>query len=193
MSGVEVQAAKYCRRPARWAQSARRAAAVPLSVHRCDHQVHEPPRPRSSVDVRPSGRLPSSRSACRTQLRIAPAEGSNFWASSSGVRPARTSSTMRCRNSVEYGGRVLGIVDTFLLLRGYVSTKAGQLHDFILSWCGHCDRTSSLIAQALCDCRASDRAPGAYQIADIGEPVGRGHTVDERPRRSDQAAARARR
>ena len=44
---------------------------------------------RSSV-VSPSLRTPSSRSACLTQVRIAPAEGSNSRASSSGLRPDRT-------------------------------------------------------------------------------------------------------
>ena len=47
--------------------------------------------------------------AWTTQLRMAAAEGSNLRASSSGERPARTSSTMRPRNSSGYGGRVLGI------------------------------------------------------------------------------------
>src|SRR5262245_1642650 len=64
---------------------------------------------RSSV-VRPSWRRPSFRSACATQFRIAWADGSNSCASSSGVRPARTSSTIRRRNSAGYGGRDLGIL-----------------------------------------------------------------------------------
>ena len=45
-----------------------------------------------SALVRPSSRRPSSRSAWRTQIRIDCAEGWNSLASSSGVRPARTSS-----------------------------------------------------------------------------------------------------
>ena len=46
-----------------------------------------------------SSRRPSSRSACATQLRIACAEGSNSFASCSGVRPARISSIICRRNS----------------------------------------------------------------------------------------------
>ena len=57
---------------------------------------------RSAV-VRPSARRPASRSAWRTQLRLAWADGSNSSPSDSGVRPARTRSTSRRRNSPEYG------------------------------------------------------------------------------------------
>ena len=53
---------------------------------------------RSAV-VKPSARRPSSRSTWATQLPIACAEGSNPLASSSGVRPARTSSTISRRSS----------------------------------------------------------------------------------------------
>ena len=49
----------------------------------------------SSKLVRPSSRRPSSRSAWRTQLRIADAEHSNSRASSPGARPVRTSSTAK--------------------------------------------------------------------------------------------------
>ena len=52
---------------------------------------------------RSSGRWPSSRSAWRTQLRIAWAVGSNSSPSDSGVRPARTKSTIRRRNPAAYG------------------------------------------------------------------------------------------
>ena len=71
---------------------------------------------RSAV-VKPSFLRPSSRSACRTQFRIAWADGSNSRASSSAVRPARTSSTIWRRNSAGYGGRVLGIIVSFRLSR----------------------------------------------------------------------------
>ena len=40
----------------------------------------------------PSRRTPSSRSACITQLRTVWPEGSNSWASESGLRPVRTNS-----------------------------------------------------------------------------------------------------
>jgi hypothetical protein len=52
----------------------------------------------SSV-VRPSERCPASISACLNQLRMLSAVGSNSSASSFGVRPARTSSTICWRNS----------------------------------------------------------------------------------------------
>ena len=52
-----------------------------------------------SAPVNPSARRPASRSACATQFRIACAEGSNSRDSSSGVRPAPTSSIICARNS----------------------------------------------------------------------------------------------
>src|SRR5262245_1519173 len=89
---------------------------------------------RSSV-VSPSVRSPTSRTACFTQLRIACAEGSNWRASSSGVRPLRTSSTIRCRNSGAYGGWLFGIVDLPFRPNDGVSTKPGQLHHlFLVRW-----------------------------------------------------------
>src|SRR5437667_3941658 len=81
---------------------------------------------RSSV-VRPSWRWPSSRSAWATQLRIDCAVGSNFSASSSGFRPARTISTSRRLNSGGYGTWDLGIVNSSSLERDLVSTKPGAL------------------------------------------------------------------
>jgi hypothetical protein len=72
-------------------------------------------------------RSPASRAACFTQLRIACAEGSNWRANSSGVRPVRTNSMIRCRNSGEYGGWLFGIVDLPFRPNDGVSTKAGQL------------------------------------------------------------------
>jgi len=81
---------------------------------------------RSSV-VNPSWRCPSSRSACRTQFRMHWAEGSNWRANSSGVRPFRTSSTIRCRYSGGYGRWLFGIVDLLFRPNHGVSTKPGQL------------------------------------------------------------------
>src|SRR3989442_714175 len=81
-----------------------------------------------STVVSPSWRRPASRSACRTQFRIAWAEGSNCRPSSSGVRPFRTSSTMRCRNSAGYRRWLFGIVDAPFRPNHGVSTKPGQLH-----------------------------------------------------------------
>src|ERR1700730_1626847 len=65
--------------------------------------------------------------------------GSNSRASSSGLRPARTRSTICRRNSGEYGGRVLGIGSTSGE-RLSVSTKPGQsqshiyMRRFVLGW-----------------------------------------------------------
>src|ERR1700758_2179038 len=56
--------------------------------------------------------------------------GSNSRARSSGLRPARTRSTICRRNSGEYGGRVLGIGSTSGE-RLRVSTKPGQSHPSI--------------------------------------------------------------
>src|SRR5207245_4638718 len=56
------------------------------------------------------------------------ATNSNFSASSSGFRPARTISTSRRLNSGRYGGRDLGIVNSSSLERDLVSTKPGALH-----------------------------------------------------------------
>ena len=60
---------------------------------------------RSTV-VSPSARRPSSRSPWRTQFRMVCPDGSNSCPSDSGVRPARTNSTNRCRNSSGYGAFV---------------------------------------------------------------------------------------
>ena len=81
---------------------------------------------RSAV-LGPSPRRPSSRSPCTTQLRIACAVGSNSRDNSSGLRPARTNSTIWRRNSGAYGGLDLGMVDTSSP-KGQVSTNSGQLH-----------------------------------------------------------------
>ena len=80
---------------------------------------------RSAV-LGPSPRRPSSRSACTTQLRIACAVGSNSRDNSSGLRPARTNSTIWRRNSSAYGGLDLGMVDTSSP-KGQVSTNSDQL------------------------------------------------------------------
>ena len=62
----------------------------------------------SSSVVKPPSPEPSSRSACCTQLRIDSGDGSNSLANYSGVRPARTNSTIWRRNSGAYGVCVLG-------------------------------------------------------------------------------------
>ena len=80
---------------------------------------------RSAV-LGPSPRRPSSRSPCTTQLRIACAVGSNSRDNSSGLRPARTNSTIWRRNSGAYGGLDLGMVDTSSP-KGQVSTNSDQL------------------------------------------------------------------
>jgi hypothetical protein len=72
-------------------------------------------------------RWPASSAACFTQFRIAWAEGSNCRPSSSGVRPFRTSSTSRARNSGEYGRWLFGIVVAPFCPNDGVSTKPGQL------------------------------------------------------------------
>src|SRR2546422_6852973 len=64
-----------------------------------------------------------------TQLRIDCAVGSNFSASSSGFRPARTISTSRRLNSGGYGTWDLGIVNSSSLERDLVSTKPGALQE----------------------------------------------------------------
>ena len=79
-----------------------------------------------SAALGPSPRRPSSRSPCTTQLRIACAVGSNSRDNSSGLRPARTNSTIWRRNSGAYGGLDLGMVDTSSP-KGQVSTNSGQL------------------------------------------------------------------
>src|SRR6202035_4365470 len=72
-----------------------------------------------------SSRRPSFRSAWATHARMEWPLGSNSRARSSGLRPARTRSTICRRNSGEYGGRVLGIGSTSGE-RLRVSTKPGQ-------------------------------------------------------------------
>jgi len=100
---------------------------------------------RSALES-PSLRRPSSRSACVSQLRMVWAEGSNSLASSSGVRPARTSSMICRRNSGGYGGRDFGIVDSFLP-KDRVSTKPGQLHPQDRTRCRECCRKGSTIGR----------------------------------------------
>src|SRR5271170_7409081 len=90
---------------------------------------------RSSL-VSPSRRLPASRSACATQLRIDWAVGSNSFASSSGLRPARTSSIILRRYSGAYRAWLLGIVALLLFphsasLHQTGSTPARVLYDLM--------------------------------------------------------------
>src|SRR3954463_13851601 len=80
---------------------------------------------RSAV-VRPPSPRPAFLENCATQFLIDCAVGSNSAASSSGVRPACTSSTSWRRNWGGYGNLVLAIVDS-LNANGPVSTKPGQL------------------------------------------------------------------
>jgi len=79
-----------------------------------------------SALVRPSSPAPPSRSACRTQFRMACDDGSYSSASDSGLRPAATSATSRRRSSGEYGGLLFGIVSSSSSIKD--STKPGQLH-----------------------------------------------------------------
>src|SRR5262249_41522308 len=67
---------------------------------------------RSSV-VRTSSRLPASASARSTHARIDCALHLNSFARSSGLRPARTRSTMVFLNSRGYGGWVLPMTDSY--------------------------------------------------------------------------------
>ena len=87
---------------------------------------------RSAV-LGPSPRRPSSRSACTTQLRIACAVGSNSRDNSSALRPARTNSTIWCRNSGAYGGLDLGMVDPSSP-KGQVSTNSDQIQYGECGW-----------------------------------------------------------
>jgi hypothetical protein len=80
-----------------------------------------------SAIVRPLVRRRSSHSAWQTKSRITWAVGSTSRASSTDVRPARTSSTLCRRNSGGHDGRLLGIADAFLP-KEKVSTRPGQLH-----------------------------------------------------------------
>src|SRR5262249_41117390 len=81
---------------------------------------------RSAV-VRPPSPRPALRSDCANQFLIDCAVGSNSRASSSGDRPARTSSTIWRRNSGGEAALVLPIVDSSNP-NSPVSTKPGQLH-----------------------------------------------------------------
>ena len=82
---------------------------------------------RSSVR-RPSLRSPPSRAACAIQVRMAWDDGSNSRASSPGVRPDRTNSTICCRNAAGYGGLVFDSADTSSSQQDQVSAQPGQLH-----------------------------------------------------------------
>src|SRR5512145_2166431 len=87
-----------------FARISRSTLSLRLSLRR------RPSSSRSSL-VRTSWRLPPLASACATQLRIVCADGSNSFASASGLRPDWTSSTIFCRNSGAYATRLRGIVD----------------------------------------------------------------------------------
>src|SRR5438132_1626825 len=130
--------------------------------------------PSSAASVR----SPASSAACFTQFRIACAEGSNWRASSSGVRPLRTSSTIRWRNSGEYGGLLFGIVDLPFRPNDGVSTKPGQLQSMVLRWSE--DRGQPPCSIAVAGHRLSFVLPEALDFE--GEPRGcdRGAWVGDR-------------
>src|SRR6202008_4080032 len=93
---------------------------------------------RSSL-VRPSWRRPSSSSACVSQLRIDCAVGSNSFANSSGLRPARTSSIILRRYSGAYRAWLLGIVALLHFPHSATVHETGSTpeQEFAL----HCERT----------------------------------------------------
>ena len=81
--------------------------------------------------VRPgaaSSRRPSFRSTWATHARMEWPLGSNSRARSSGLRPARTRSTICRRNSGEYGGRVLGIGSTSGENSGCPPNRVNPIH-----------------------------------------------------------------
>ena len=112
-------------------------------------------------EVRPSARRPSSRSACtaianrlrrRLELRREALPG---------CRPARTSSTIRRRNSGVYGGFDLGIVDSSFPEEDLVSTKPTALQGLPLGF-GLSDRRPSLGSDAHGRCvHIASRARGS--------------------------------
>ena len=88
--------------------------------------------PLAPVGWAPSRGIPSSRSARITQLRIVCPDGPNALASGSGLLPARTNSTICCRNSGGQGEWGFGTVghppSLFKELNVHeMSTKSGQL------------------------------------------------------------------
>jgi len=70
--------------------------------------------------------LPRSTAACPTQFEMVCAVQSNCRANCAGVLPAATSSIICWRNAAGYGGRVLGIANSFFH-KDQVSAKTGQL------------------------------------------------------------------
>ncbi len=79
-------------------------------------------------------RRPSRQSASATQFRMAWVDGSNsrprFW----GSRPARTRSTICCRNSGAWGGRVLGIAEHLVRKHHRCPSKRANLNPSRTSW-----------------------------------------------------------
>src|SRR6266853_3424761 len=86
-----------------------------------------------SALVKPPSPRPASRSACLTQPRIDQTEHPNSLLSSAGLRPARTSSTICCRNSGAYRLAIFDLLDLRMTNSPQVhyeeSTKAGQLQE----------------------------------------------------------------
>src|ERR1700676_1549945 len=79
-----------------------------------------------SALVKPPSPRPASRSACLTQPRIDQTEHPNSLLSSAGFRPARTSSTICCRNSGAYRFECLGFdMADSPQVNNEESTKAG--------------------------------------------------------------------
>src|SRR5438477_6393436 len=99
-----------------------RAPAAAACSHAAAGSTHHA-RMRSDQEPPPPGgpRVGQSGRPARMEWPL----GSNSPARSSGLRPARTRSTICRRNSGEYGGRVLGIGSTSGE-RLRVSTKPGQ-------------------------------------------------------------------
>src|SRR5688500_12588030 len=78
-----------------------------------------------SASLTPPSPLPSLSSACLTQYLIVPAAGPNSRARCAGTRPARTSSTICCRNSGVYLAPLWAIADSSVGDTDE-STKSGQ-------------------------------------------------------------------
>jgi hypothetical protein len=112
--------------PTSLANQAAGAFTISRSSRSCFFSRRSRCRSSRSTLVSPSGPMPCSRSAWRTQLRMACAEGSNSRDSSSGFLPERAKSTICLRNSDAYGGRDLGIVDSSRE-SAQVSSRTGQI------------------------------------------------------------------
>ena len=88
--------------PASRANQAAAFASISRSRFNCRFSRRSRRISSRSWVVSPSASLPSSRSACFTHLLILSTVGSNSRANSPGLRPTRTNSTIRWRNSNGY-------------------------------------------------------------------------------------------